>query len=246
MGVTLAIRLIDHEHVVENGLRVVNDALSANDPGILVDYIASLPFNPEPEVVANRQARYDKLRALNAPDPILQNEERMLRLATGEAYARDVLTTKSMDELREVLGTWGWAHNSFNLGKAWQELDWFLQPADGPHDSLMLPQRPQVGDPAQTDFDRALNGSEQSPSDNSGLPIIRSCGSQDTDCFGYNPPESIAAIHSAIIGVDEKIVGWSCAAKNRSMSAGGKFRRRGGRYRRARFGIRPHGFSCFA
>lgn len=202
MGVTFDLRMIDHRHVVERGFRAVNNAIAKGDTSILIEYILTIPFTPDPEVIAYRQARCHKLRELKAPGVIIQNEERMLRLVNGDAYSCDELSTKTISELCHLLGTWGWAHNSFGVDKAWYELDWFLQPADGPDDYLMYPIRPKVGDPAQTTIDQALKGSQKSPVDSTGSPIIRPCGSDEDDCFGYNPPKSIPLINEALAAID--------------------------------------------
>lgn len=203
MSVTLDLRLVDHHHVVERGIPAVNAALVADDTSLLMDYILSIPVMPDPEVIANRRDRWDQLRELKAPDVIIQNEERLYRLVSGEAYSRQALSAKSMGELRELLGTWEWVQNSFSIDKAWYELDWFLQPAAGPGDLLMYPIRPPTGDPSQSILDRALHGGERSPLDGSGSPIIRPCGSNAEDCFGYNPPAAIASIDEALAAIDE-------------------------------------------
>ena len=118
MGVTLNLRLIDHHHVVENGIPAVNRALAANDASILAEYIVSIPFAPDQEAIAFRQARCDRLRELNAPDVILQNEERMLGLVRGDAYSRDEILSKPLDQLRQLLGSWCWVQNSYSIDKA--------------------------------------------------------------------------------------------------------------------------------
>jgi hypothetical protein len=202
MGVILDLRMIDHEYVVEHGLPLVNTAIAANDASILVEYILSIPFTADPDAVEQLRARCNRLREVQAPDVIIQDEERVLALVTGDEYSREKLTAKTLDELRELLGTWCWAQNSFRLDKAWYELDWFLQPADGPEDRLMFPARHEVGDPAQTLFDQALLGSQPSPLDDTGTPVIRTCGSQEDGCFGYNPPDTVRAIDKALSTIE--------------------------------------------
>lgn len=205
MGVTLDLRMIDHDLIVRRGMPVVNAALTTDDASQLMRYVREIPFTPSSDAVVFRQSRCDQLRKVNAPQMIIQFEERMLRLVNGDAYSADELAKLNLDELRELLGTWGWAENSFSIDKAWYELDWFLQPADGPSDDLLMyPIRPKVGAPAQTVFDWALKGSQQSPCDNSGMPMIRTCGSQDDGCFGYNPPDVVAAISLALSAVNDQ------------------------------------------
>ena len=202
MGVTLDLRMIDHEHVVESGLRVVNDAISRNDPAVLVEYILSLPFEPNLDVIAFRKSRCDKLRELNAPQVILDNEERFLRFVTGEFYSFAHLSTLTFDELRELLGTWRWVEYSFSVDKRWWDLEWFLQPKAGNEKFPLYPIRPSVGDPEQTLFDKSLHGSQASPEDISGSPIITSCGSPEGGCFGYNPPDLVREISSTLQSVN--------------------------------------------
>ena len=207
MGVTLDLRMIDHDHVVEHGVVAVNEAISNNDASILAKYIRSLPFTPNQESIAYRQARCARLREVDAPEMPIQTEERLLRLVNGEAYSRDELSRQSLDELRHLLGTWGWAENSFNIDKLWSALDWFLQPVEGPDDFPMHVIRPKVGDAGQSLLDQALKGSEQSPLDDSGMPIIRTCGSEREDCYGYNPPSKVAEIVLDLNAIDPETWG---------------------------------------
>jgi hypothetical protein len=118
---------------------------------------------------------------------IIENEERFLALARGEAYAPAELAGLSLDELRV---------------KAWHELEWFLQPAEGVGDLLLYPDRPRAGESGQSLFDCALRGGQLSPLDDAGAPLIRTCGSEDPDCFGYNDPPAAAAIAAALEVVD--------------------------------------------
>lgn len=204
MGVTLDLRMIDHDFVVQRGIHVVNAALAADDASLLRRYILDARFTPNSDAVAFRQGRCDQLRKVNAPRMVIQFEERMLGLVNGDAYSGSALAQMNLDELRALLGTWRWAENSFSVDKAWCELDWFLQPAEGPDGVfLMYPVRPKVSDPGQTLFDRSLKGSQPSPCDNSGMPIIRTCGSQGDDCFGYNPPDAVESISLALSAVDD-------------------------------------------
>jgi hypothetical protein len=117
---------------------------------------------------------------MNAPKVFLENEERFLGLATGEAYRREVLASKSLDELREILGRWCFVQNSFAVNKD------------------CIPRNPKVGDPQASALDWAFGGAAKSPLDDAGQPIIRTCGSQEDDCFGYNPPGVIGHIRSAL------------------------------------------------
>lgn len=146
MGVILDLRMIDHDLIVRRGLPVVNAALAANDASQLMRFIQEIPFTPSSDAVEFRRSRCDQLRAVNAPEMIIQSEEWMLSLVNGDAYSASELAKLNLDELRDLLGTWGWAENSFGVDKAWYELDWFLQPAEGPDDEfLMYPIRPKVG-----------------------------------------------------------------------------------------------------
>src|SRR5262245_50298494 len=114
MGVTCDLRSIDHKHVVEGGLTAINRALAANDAAVLRDFIASLPFQSNPSVLAMHEERLTRLRQLQAPPIILENEERMLSLARGDAYSPAALTKQSLDELRETLGHWNWVNSSYS------------------------------------------------------------------------------------------------------------------------------------
>jgi len=203
MGVTFSFRTVDHEHVIDRGTEAVDHALDSGDKTVLEDYIASLPFEPNPELSATYERRVAKLVEMNAPDVIVQSEKKMLSYADGEAYARDALAKLKLDELRELLGTWGWMQNSFRLGKCWFELDWFLQPKEGVPEYPLYPLRPKPGDSEQSDLDRILYGGTPSPLDSSGAPILRSCGAKDNEGFGYNPPDSVAHLVSVLSEINE-------------------------------------------
>jgi hypothetical protein len=206
MGVTCDLRLIDHEHVVQRGLPAVNRALKASDPALLRDYILSLPYHPNPDVIAMREDRLARLRHFEAPAIIIENEERLLAVARGEACSPAALAKLSLEQLRETLGQWNWINCSYSLDKAWYELDWFLQPADGEGELLLYPSRPKAGDARQTLLDQALVGARPSPCDSSGAPLIRTCGSPDAT-FGYNDPPTAAAIAAALCAIDPQ--SWS-------------------------------------
>jgi hypothetical protein len=202
MGVICDLRLIDHERVVVGGRRVVDRALREGKPEILREYIAGLPLEINPAEIAVREDRLARLRQYQAPAMIIENEERHLAEAKGEAFTPAALTLLSMDQLRETLGRWNWANWSYSLDKAWPELAWFLQPAEGEGDFLLYPMRPRVGEASQTLLDKALHGGQQSPRDDSGAPVIRTCGSPNEDCFGYNDPPTAAAIDGALQAID--------------------------------------------
>ena len=124
MGVTLDLRLIDHERIVVRGLPAVNDAICHNDPERLREYLKGLPIDVDPAVVEYRQTRLAKLREFAAPEIIIQNEERFLRWANGEAYQPMEYQNSTLNELRHLLGTWCWVTHSYSLDKAWDELHW--------------------------------------------------------------------------------------------------------------------------
>jgi hypothetical protein len=201
MGVTLDLRLIDHERIVVRGLEMVNAAIRDNNPEILRQYLATLPIEVDQEVVDYRTRRLAKLRELKAPAVIIENEERLLRYANGEAYRNEAFQKASFDELRELLGTWCWPTNSFSLDKAWADLQWFLEPGVGPYYPPHL-EPPHVGDPQQTVYDKALQGTMPSPVDDLGNPIIRTLGSNEPGCFGYNLPGTAQMILGSLERVD--------------------------------------------
>jgi hypothetical protein len=206
MGVTLDLRLIEHERIVVRGLEAVNEAIRHNDPDRLRDYLRGLPIEVDPAVVDDRESRLAKLRELNAPAIIIRNEEQFLRVANGEAYRPEEFKNSTLDELRQVLGTWCWVTHSYSLDKAWNELHWFLEPMAGAEDLPLYPLRPSVGDPSQSVFNKALQGEVHYSTDALGDPVIRTLGSHERDCSGYNPPETCEAIFAALQGVDPH--GW--------------------------------------
>jgi hypothetical protein len=202
MGVTLDLRLIDHERIVVRGLEAVNLAIRKNDPEILRSYLAALPIDVDPAEVEHRLNRLARLREFSAPQMIIENEERLLRFANGEAYQPDEYRNATLDELRQLLGTWCWASHSFSLDKSWNELHWFLAPLAGPDEFPLDPVRPKAGDPTQSIFDKAICGAQHYPVDALGAPIVRTLGSLEPDCSGYNPPATAAEIWTALQKVE--------------------------------------------
>src|ERR1700722_12525085 len=203
MGITLDLRLIAHERIAVRGLQAVNDAIRNQNPGILREYLATLPVDVRPTLVDFHERRLAKLHELKAPEIIIQNEEGFLRMAKGESYRPAAFATATFDELRHLLGTWCWKTHSFSLGKLYDELHWFLEPVAGPDEFLLTPYPfAKVGDSNPTVFTRALLGSIHYPKDNLGQPVIHTCGSRQDDCSGYNPPESCRKIFDALSGVD--------------------------------------------
>jgi hypothetical protein len=202
MGVTLDLRLIDHERIVVQGLRAVNDAIRHHDPEKLRHYLTGLPVEVDPSVVDYHQTRLARLRDVNAPEIIIRNEEQFLRMANGEVYREAEFKNAAFDELRELLGTWCWRTYSYSLDKVWNELHWFLEPIAGPDDFPLFPQRPRVDDPKQTVFGQALQGTMHYPNDDLGEPVIRTLGSREPDCSGYNPPETCEVILASLRQVD--------------------------------------------
>ena len=202
MGAICDLRLIDHENVVVGGRRAVDRALWANEPEILREYIAGLPLEVNPTAIAMREERLGRLRQYQAPAIIIENEERHLAEAKGEAYTPAALAPLSMDQLRETLGRWNWANWSYSLDKAWFELGWFLQPSECRGDEVLYQLRPEPGEPPTMLLDLAYWGAERSPRDHSGAPVIRTCGSSDEDCFGYNDPDLARAIDDALDAID--------------------------------------------
>jgi hypothetical protein len=202
MGVTLDLRLVDHERIVVRGLQAVCDAIHNDDPDRLRNYLRSLPIDVDPAVVEYRNSRLSKLRELSAPEIIIRNEERLLRIANGDAYRPEEFENATLDELRQLLGTWCWLSHSYSLDKAWDELHWFLEPMAGSDDLPLYPIRPQVGDSNQSIFNKALNGAVHYQTDELGDPVIRTLGSHERDCSGYNPPESCKVILAALQAAD--------------------------------------------
>jgi hypothetical protein len=202
MGVTLDLRFIDHDRIAVRGRRAVNKAISQNDPEILRKYLATLPVDVDSSVVGTYKKRLSKLRKLKAPAIIIQNEERFLLQAKGDPYRPEAFRQSTFDELRELLGTWCWLSHTYRLDKAWHDLNWFLEPTSGPKISPLHPIWPKVGDPNQSVFTKALQGSVAYPKDDLGDPVIRTLGSDQPDCSGYNPPKTCKVILNALQRVD--------------------------------------------
>ena len=62
--------------------------------------------------------------------------------------------------------------------------------------------RLNVGDPNLTIFGKALHGEVHYPKDDLVDPVIRTLGSPEPDCSGYNPPETCAVILEALERVE--------------------------------------------
>jgi len=202
MGVTLDLRLIDHERIVVRGLQVVNEAIRRCDPERLRDYLKGLPVEVDPAVVEHRMFRLTKLREFSAPDIIIRNEEHLLRFANGEAYRPEEFKNSTLDELRYLLGTWCWVSHSYSLDTSWDTLSWFLEPMAGSDDSPLFPMPTQIGDQNQSLISKSLQGAFPYPTDDLGDTVIRTLGSQERGSSGYNPPETCKAILAALQVVD--------------------------------------------
>src|SRR5437868_10627534 len=83
MGVTLDLRVIDHERIAARGLQAVNDAIRDGDPAILREYLIGLPVDVDSSLVDYHTERLSRLRDVKAPEMIIRNEEQFLRLANG-------------------------------------------------------------------------------------------------------------------------------------------------------------------
>lgn len=198
MGVTLDLRVVDHERIVVQGLRAIDDAVRQQNPELLRGYLAQLPIDVDPVLVEQRRSRLEKLRELEAPTVIIANEARLLRLGDGSAYQPEAFRNASFDELRQLLGTWCWITHSYSLDKAWEPLHWFLEPRTGPAEAPLYPAWPRRSDPGQSLVGKALEGEMRYPLDALGDPVIRTLGSSEPDCSGYNPPATCQAILVAL------------------------------------------------
>jgi hypothetical protein len=92
--------------------------------------------------------------------------------------------------------------HSWSFDRASDELHWFLEPTAGPDDHPLSPIRPEVGAPKQSVVNKALDGDGPYPTDALGDPIIRTLGSLEEGCSGYNPPETCRVILAALERVD--------------------------------------------
>lgn len=202
MAVTLDLRLIDHEHLVVRGCRIVNQSVKKNDPEILRACLASLPVEVNRAVVRFHKARLARLRQLKAPQVVVENEERFLQRANGQAYRPKAFENYGLDELRKLLGTWCWQSFCFSIPSS-NELHWFLEPQAGPKDFPLHPfWQDDRGTPTQSVFSKALNGAGDYPRDALGDPIVRTCGSAEKGCYGYNPPRTAKSILRVLGTVD--------------------------------------------
>ncbi len=199
-GVTLALRLIDHQRVAKEDRAVIEQFLAERDSTALVDYIASLPFSQDADLVQKAEARIigpQKATCLNmsAKEIRRYNEmwKQIIACLNGSAYQADALRDQSIDSLRELLGQWGSPVKSYDLLEDWKLVEWYLQPFDTPP-NLSFPRRLNVKRQDRNPFDWALLGRDDSPTDSLGAPLIRSCGSREPECFGYNPPDAVLEI----------------------------------------------------
>jgi hypothetical protein len=199
MGAEIALALIDHECIVVQGLPVVNAALRQNNPEILREYLATIPVDVDSSIVTLHKERLARLRDFNAPETVIEIEERLLESATGESYRPEAFREATFDQLRGLLGNWCAASRSYSLDKAWSELHWFLQPGAGTGYSLLDTWLPKVGDPDQTVLSKALQGAVHYPTDDLGKPLF---GEPGPYALGYNPPETCQVILDALQNVE--------------------------------------------
>jgi hypothetical protein len=201
VGVILSLRLIDHERIAVQGLAAVNEAIRSNNPAVLREYLQTLPIEVNDKRVSFHQQRQTKLTELKAPDVILQNEARFVDWATGAAYQPAMYATATLEELRQLLGTWCWLANTHDLDKTWRQVEWFLEPAAGLDEMPTLAHADRnSADPTLSLVGQSLYGAASYPLDIEGKALIRTLGTPE--CSGYNPPAVAAEILQALNKID--------------------------------------------
>ena len=95
--------MVDHQRVILDGAKALNEALRLDNSEGLQHYLSSLEFEPEKSIVQFREERIKLLKETNAPSEMLDYEISALANITGHAYTMENTANRSMDELRELL-----------------------------------------------------------------------------------------------------------------------------------------------
>lgn len=203
MSVTLDFRLIDHQRIAVTGLKAVNDSIRDRNPEILRGYLATFPVEISARVVNELRTILSELHKLKGPREVIEDQERLLHFAEGNAYRPPAFRASTFDELRHLLGTWCWMNHCYSIGKSWAELGWFLEPIAELDEVSFFAGRVVGSDLSSLSiFAKALRGEADYPRDGLGEPVIRTCGTPGRDCSGYNPPPTAGSILSELKRVE--------------------------------------------
>jgi hypothetical protein len=188
----LALFQVDHENLVVRGLPILNRAIETGELQPLRKLIKSLPFDESKELVAHFWKRVTKLKQVQAPQPIIEAEEK--RLASAVRPAPKTIDKASLADLRLMLGRWCSEARSVDLDKAWDLLHWFCDP--GRRQRNQGDWRGKGGTKKPSVWDCALHGHDPYPLDVSGQPLIKTAGNEGDS--SYNPPQIVADIAAAV------------------------------------------------
>lgn len=189
MGISLALCQIDHENVVVRGLPLVNLVLRSGDTEPLRELLRSMPFDEDAELVAAIRRKIAILRNMSAPALIIGGVEDRLRRALPPSA--EEIESATLDRLRDLLGRWSCETRTLDCDKESDWVHWYCDPARrnrGVEDWRYAEVSPSV-------FDFAFHGAEAYPQDDSGQPVIRTAGMQDSSW--YNPPAVVAQVAAA-------------------------------------------------
>jgi hypothetical protein len=158
--------------------------------------LRELPFDESPDLMAVQERRLARLRQLNAPSVIIENEE--LALSQFRRPSGKLLDEAPLEELRSMLVRWNTRARTCDLSKLWDVLHWFCD--EGRRQRVEGDWRLQRPNFQPSEIDFAIHGFERHPSDAAGQPIIVSGGMKDADW--YNPPEVVRRIAHKLAGID--------------------------------------------
>ena len=197
MAYSLYLRSIDHAAAVEVGRLLVREAVDTGDVSKLKSYVLGLKVDRSDDLIAERRARISKLRELNAPAVIVENELTLLEELQGKPYARDKLEEADFETLRERLANWCWLARTVQLGN-WDAVLWYTSPVRREFDNNeaswteMLEPTDRWGRNLESfPIEAAILGCETWPQAHDGDSLV---GADRFDNARYNPPAIVARL----------------------------------------------------
>ena len=176
----IKLQLIDHQRVIVEGAKSLNESLRLNSPDPLKRYLASLKITPEESIVKFREERINTLRDIAAPSHMLEFEIEALATITGEAYSVKNTAEMEIDELRALL---------VNLFIPWSSFELYIQGQYFAKIGQQFPNKSNV------------------PQDSAGVSLVTNREQAQSEYSGYHAPNDVNIIPMEFIEkLDEKDV----------------------------------------
>src|SRR5882672_1493830 len=202
MGIEWRLCLVDHEHVVERGLRLLDDVRT---------HLLSKPWESDADVVRMLEERLKVLAGLNSPEMLLDHARRALAEARGDHVTPAEIRELDFRTARRLLRGWNMSQRVYPQGSMFDLIHWTVDARrrERAEEAVLQIGEAKVIEPhwrlypglEPTVWDHAYYGSAETPVDFDGIPI------GGGSLFGsYNPPTVAAAIADEIART--RLPGW--------------------------------------